>query len=41
MKKIKPEDEAKKSRVVEDPPIYLDIFGDTKETKKLLEHPDI
>lgn len=41
MKKVKPEDEEKKKKEEEDKPFYIDIFGDTMETRKLLEHPDI
>lgn len=40
MRKVKPDDQ-KEEIDDNDSPFVLDTFGDTHETRKLLEHPDI
>jgi hypothetical protein len=41
MRKNKPDDENQENKEDKDKPLYIDLFGDTHETRKLLEHPDI
>jgi len=41
MRKTKRDDDNQENKEDNDKPIYHDIFGDTHETRKLLEHPDI
>jgi hypothetical protein len=41
MRKNKPDDEQNNKKEQEEKPFFIDLFGDTHETRKLLEHPDI